>query len=167
LRFAQRDNVTPPGRKPKPIAEHRRTGTFRADRHRKSPPAADLAKPKPPAGLFREARTAWTELVRELQATHLLDSSDRHLIELTAVCLGRLRQARAAIAKSGLEVRGDRGAIVAPAVRIELSATRELRALLSELGLSPTSRSRLGIEAAEADPFADLPPNPRKLAAVP
>jgi P27 family predicted phage terminase small subunit len=76
----------------------------------------------------------------------VLDSSDRHLIELAAVCLGRLRQARAAIAKSGLEVRGDRGVVVAPAIRVELSTIRELRSLLSEIGLSPTARSRLGIE---------------------
>jgi len=149
--------VTPPGRKPKPTREHRRAGTYRADRHGKRPPAADLEKPKPPPGLFREAGTAWRQLVRELQAIGTLHSSDRHLIELAAVCLGRLRQARAAIAKTGLEVRGDRGAVVAPAVRIEISAMRELRALLSELGLSPTSRSRLGIEASPPVPFADLP----------
>ena len=137
------------GIKPKPVELHRRQGTFRADRHGKPSPAADLVKPKPPAGLFREALVAWHEVVRELERVGTLHSADRHGLECAAVCLGRLRQARRAIAKSGLEVRGDRGAVVAPAVRVELAAMKELRALLSELGLSPTSRSRLGLAGDE------------------
>lgn len=155
------------GRKPKPISDHIRAGTYRVDRHDRPSPAADRTKPKPPAGLFREARSAWTELVRELDRLGTLDSRDVHLIELAAVCLGRLRQARAAIAKTGLEVKGDRGAVVAPALRAELAAIKELRGLLAEFGLSPTSRARLGIAAPEetAEEMFErtLGPHPRKV----
>jgi P27 family predicted phage terminase small subunit len=141
---AYADDVTT-GRKPKPVELHRQEGTYRADRHGKPSPASDLVKPKPPAGLFREALAVRRELVCELERVGTLHSADRHLIELAAVAVGRMRQARALIAKEGLTARGDRGSVVHPAVRVELSAMRELRALLSELGLSPTSRSRLGV----------------------
>lgn len=119
-----------------------------------------------PGGLFPEAKVSWRMLVKAVTEDGVLHSTDAPLLEIAAVCLGRLRQARALIAKTGLEVRGDRGAVVAPAVRIELSAMRELRALLSEIGLSPTSRARLGLVELRRDTAAkeleeQIGPSPR------
>lgn len=153
--------MSTPGPKPRSATEHRRAGTFREDRHGRRPPAADLAKPKPPRGLPREELAAWRELVRELEAIGTLHSADVHTIESAAFCIAAIRQARAALKKTGLQVRGDRGAVVAPAFRAAHSAINTLRPLLAELGLTPTARARLGITADEPGLFADLPPSPR------
>lgn len=154
--------MSAPGPKPRSASQHKRAGTYRADRHGKRAPAADLAKPKPPSGLSRAELIAWRELVRELEAIGTLHSADVHTIESAAFCIAVIREARASLKKSGLEVRGDRGAVVAPAFRAGHSAINTLRPLLAELGLTPSSRARLGIEAPAQDPFADLPPSKRR-----
>ena len=153
--------MPPRGSKPKPLARHRREGTFRRDRHEGSLPVADGQRPRQPDGLFPEAVTAWAEIVAELGRLGILDSADGVLLETAAVCTGRFRQARALLAEEGLTTRGDRGAVVNPLVRIELSAIAQVRQILSELGLSPTSRARLGLVEEAALPFADLGPSPR------
>jgi P27 family predicted phage terminase small subunit len=153
--------MPPRGSKPKPLARHRRERTFRRDRHERSLPFADGQHPRQPDGLFPDAVTAWSEIVAELRQLGILDSADAMLLEAAAVCTGRLRQARALVAEEGLTTRGDRGAVVNPLVRIELSSIAQLRQILSELGLSPTSRARLGLGEEAALPFADLGPSPR------
>ena len=119
-----------------------------------------------PAALSPEAKAAWRLLVGALREDGALHSTDGALLEAAAVCLGRLREARKLVAREGLTVRGDRGAVVHPALRIELGAIAQLRGLLAELGLGPSSRARLGLvelrrDSAAAELEEQIGPSPR------
>jgi P27 family predicted phage terminase small subunit len=119
-----------------------------------------------PTDLSTEAKAAWRLLVRSLREDGALHSTDGPLLEAAAVCLGRLREARGLLAREGLTVRGDRGSVVHPALRIELGAIAQLRALLAELGLGPSARARLGLvelrrDSAERELDEEIGPSPR------
>jgi P27 family predicted phage terminase small subunit len=94
--------------------------------------------------LSDSAKAAWKSLLADLRSERLLNPVDSALIELTAVALGRVRDARAVIEAEGMIVTGAKGNPVKnPAVLIEQQAGQEARRLLELLGLGPTARSRI------------------------
>jgi P27 family predicted phage terminase small subunit len=119
-----------------------------------------------PRDLFPEAKSAWRQIVAELEASATLSSTDGLVVELTAVAVGRVRQARKQLARDGLQVRSERGAIVHPLGRLEVAMMSQARQLLAELGLTATARARLGVGPAIGSPvpFADIGPSPRAAA---
>lgn len=130
------------------------------------PHQADGKRPPLPRTLFPEAKTAWRQIIADLEQAGSLSSSDGLVIELAAVAVGRVRQARSQLAREGLQVRSERGAIVHPLARLELAMMSQARQLLAELGASPTARARLRIDSGidPLAPFADLGPSPRVVA---
>jgi P27 family predicted phage terminase small subunit len=92
-----------------------------------------------------------------------LSSTDALVVELAAVAVGRGRECRKLLAREGLQVRSERGAIVHPAARLEIAAMGQARQLLAEVGLTVTARARLGVSAATDPlvPFAEIGPSPR------
>lgn len=105
-----------------------------------------------PPGLTAEMRKAWKVIVADMERLGTLDPSDGHLIELAATQLGRVREARAELARQAAPAqRRKRGMshLMAPTVRgstsnyllaVEREATKEFR-LLSDL-LEQRIRSR-------------------------
>jgi P27 family predicted phage terminase small subunit len=154
------------GRKPKPIAEHVKAGTYRRDRHDRRTPSADGRAPRMPSGLSPAMRAAWRRVVGALEAQGTLDSADAAMVEAAAALWARAREARALVAKEGLICRGDRGWVQHPAVRIERESLTALRLVCEQLGLSPVARARLGLgDRRDADPLTELVgPSPRLIA---
>ncbi len=76
----------------------------------------------------------------------MLDKAEWPAIEVFAVEVARLRQARRVIAREGMFSEGQMGAtIVHPARTIEERAGKAVASLADALGLGPSGRARLGL----------------------
>ena len=123
----------PQGRKPKP-----RLTTSASD--------GPVGAPRMPRGLSVGAKAAWKELCATLSAQGTLQPGDGPLIEVTAVTLDRMREARRIVEREGFTVAGQRGGLVKhPALMVEQQMSVELRKLAESLGLGATGRARLGL----------------------
>jgi P27 family predicted phage terminase small subunit len=140
------------GRKPKPVSEHVRDGTFRPDRHGSQEPAireADGRRPPMPQGFSAREKTAWKRLLDGLAAESLLDHADAPLYEAFAVQWARMKEARAAVHKHGLLLTNAQGVLVAnPAVRMERDAVDRVRQLADQLAIGLHTRSSLSLAVA-------------------
>jgi P27 family predicted phage terminase small subunit len=144
------------GRKPKPVSQHIEDGTFRPDRHGAAEESPQLTsatrglKWRMPAGLSPRQQTAWKTIVRDLEASSLLDRADAGMIEAAAVAWGLAGDARAAVNKHGLLVPGQReGSLVTnPAIKIQHDAWAQFRSVAVQLGLSLAARGTLGLSLA-------------------
>ena len=145
------------GRPRKPVEQHLKEGTFRKDRHGMPVLLAGRTPPKPPASLSAAERKVFVELVA--QAGPILDEADGLLVESAAVLIVQARALSKDIAKRGLLVTNRFGDVVPhPALRAELAAASELRLVLSQLGMSPAARARLGGLGVEGrSPVEELP----------
>jgi P27 family predicted phage terminase small subunit len=152
-----------PSPKPKPPAlkliEGSRPGRDSGGRPVKPTPGFVRLPPQPPEWLPEEARDEWDRVVPELTRLELLKPIDRAV--LTAYCLtwARMVQAYMDVASGNLTTKGSQGQLVKhPSVMVLESATRELRALAAEFGMTPSSENRLNAgkdgDGHEGNPFA-------------
>jgi len=159
------------GRKPKPTALHRLTGTFVPGRHgkrRAGEPVVDgdLA-PEPPDGLTATQQACWREAVAHAPRG-LLKAIDRGVLVVWTVAYDQhqtatrmQRQLDAAAPALPLLVKGKTGWVKpSPYVRIATRAARTMLAAAAELGFTPAAGARLvaGAPPAEvAGEWADHP----------
>jgi phage terminase small subunit len=165
------------GRKPLPRETHEQRGTLRNDRHGEKPAVQpNRERPRIPYGLSPRAQTAWRTIVADLEANGILARSDQWSIELLAVAIGRLREARA---NANTAMRKSDADAIRVWWKIEREALSQARTLVHQLGLSPSARNSLGMALARAQgagragPDAGAEPKgptlvrPRRLQAVP
>jgi hypothetical protein len=126
--------VAPTGRPPKPIEQHKRTGTFDASRHKRGPlvavaPVDDAPHERAPADLFLEimdAGSAWFARTDGIQLSMLRESLEER---------ARLLPVAEASTEARKQLR-------------ELN--REIADWLTALGFNPTARARLGLAEVKA-----------------
>ena len=126
--------MAPRGRPPKPIEQHKRTGTFNAAKHNRGPlvavPAIDSAPhERPPADLFAEimaAGSAWFAQTDGVQLSMLRESLEE-------------RARLVPVAESSTEARKQLREL-----------NREIADWLTALGFNPTARARLGLAEVKA-----------------
>jgi P27 family predicted phage terminase small subunit len=114
--------------------------------------------PDPPEWLSAEAVAEWHRVVPEMQRLELLKQPDRAALAAYCEAWARFVHAQMQIKIDGLTVIGSQGQpVVAPAVRIAESASRELRAWCGEFGFTPSAEGNLSVGGGgddEDDPFA-------------
>jgi len=104
----------------------------------------------PPAALDDQARTLWRRSRDELLELELWRPTDVAALERYVRAEQRAREARARLEKSGWTVPGSTGQpVAAPDVRIAREAERDAHDYASALLLTPASRARHGVVAAE------------------
>jgi P27 family predicted phage terminase small subunit len=134
-----------PSRRPLPTAE---------------PTPAPTVGP-PPEWLPAAARDEWARLAPLLERIGVLTEADHHALILFCQTWIVWRQASAHIAKHGLIVKARSGRpIVSPHVGIAQKALDQLRGLVADFGMTPSSRSRVTAipPAPPADEWAGLLP---------
>ncbi len=132
------------GQNKRPVALHKRAGTYREDRHRDRTPHPTPIAPKPPRWLSKPARTEWRRLAPQLDRLGLLTAVDGPAFALLCDTLARLQEYRAQIDREGAVIDGYRGAarkhpLLGPLAQLQRQATT----LMEQFGLSPASRARL------------------------
>jgi P27 family predicted phage terminase small subunit len=138
------------GRRPKPSVLKQRNGSF--DRH---PERRNKNEPKPPAGrpacpdfLPEIAKQEWNRVCDVLQEMGILSLADGPLLELYCSTYARWREACDKINEQGMVVECKRSGFKKnPNMLVCDSAAIEIRKLLIEMGLTPSSRSRVSTNA--------------------
>ncbi len=148
------------GRKPEPTAIRVLHGDRKATRP-KGPPLSpscpqeprwiDLLPGRDSCTLRADCGRLWAALVPELDRHGVLARVDVVLVVDAVVCAARIRQCERLLSRGGLTVETERGVVKNPVTSIVAAYRTQLRSYVGELGLSPSSRSRLPWDVAEED----------------
>ena len=151
-------------RRKKPAELHRIHGTGeRARLNEDAPgiePVRDQAKIKRPNWLDDDAVETWNEFLPILIRMGVFTIADRQLLIAFCCACSRLKAAQKEIQSNGLVIFGATGNKKNPAITIADEATKQIRALSADLGLTPGSRPGLkanppGEQSAEDAKMAD------------
>ena len=134
-------------------------GTLRKGRANAHEPALPVEIPRCPAHLGAEAKREWKRVSRELAGYGLLTRIDRAALALYCEAWGRWVEAEEALRKYGVMIKAPSGfPMQSPYLAIANKAMEQIRALLTEFGMSPSSRTRVHATPPPAgeDPLAAL-----------
>src|SRR3972149_967001 len=119
-------------------------GTLRKGRANAHEPALPVEIPRCPAHLGEEAKREWKRVSRDLAGYGLLTRIDRAALALYCEAWGRWVEAEEALRKYGVMIKAPSGfPMQSPYLAIAKKAMEQIRALLSEFGMSPSSRTRV------------------------
>lgn len=146
------------GRKPLPTKLKVLRGTDRPDRANDAEPTPEIPDSlKPPAWMKRKvAREAFAEMAARLYRLGLYTELDAMQLELLCQTYAKWREATR---RSNVDplVSPKGGSYMNPSLSAELALGKRLQAIMTEFGLSPSSRTRLTVgEKESADPLEDF-----------
>ena len=144
------------GAKPKPTRLKALSGTLRSDRLNPNEPEARPAIPRCPEHLGPEAKREWRRLAPQLARMGLLCRIDRAALALFCQAWERWVKAEEALKRYGVMVKSPNGfPMQSPYLAVANKAMEQMRALLAEFGMSPSSRTRVHAtpQADEQDEF--------------
>jgi P27 family predicted phage terminase small subunit len=138
------------GRKPKPTNIHVLEGG-KQKTHRNlndKEPKPDAKIPKCPKHLDKEARAEWKRMARELEPLGLLSNLDKAVFASYCQAFSTWAQATKKVHEQGLVFKAPNGMpMMNPYLPIVNKANEQMLKALIELGMSPSSRSRIKVEA--------------------
>jgi len=132
------------GAKPKPTRLKALSGTLRSDRLNPNEPETKPATPRCPEHLGPEAKREWRRLAPQLARMGLLCKIDRAALALFCQAWARWVEAEEALKRYGVMVKSPSGfPMQSPYLAVANKAMEQMRALLAEFGMSPSSRTRV------------------------
>jgi len=139
------------GRKPKPTALKVIQGTYRPDRANPSEPQPRTTIPPCPKFLQGEARETYRKLAKKLARIGLLTEIDEMALAMLCQSWAEYLEASEKLRETGMLVKSPNGfPMMNPYLVIANTAVKKVRALLTEFGMSPSSRSRINAAGASA-----------------
>jgi P27 family predicted phage terminase small subunit len=149
------------GRPPKPTALKVLEGNPGKRPLNKNEPKPEKKAPKCPSWLEPDAKKEWRRLAKELEAMGLLTRIDMAVFAGYCQAYARWKEAEEFISKHGSILKTASGYIQqVPQVSIAQQNLKQMRNFCSELGLTPSARSRLNITNTggiiEGDAMAEL-----------
>ncbi len=150
------------GPAPKPSAALKLSGNWRASGRAKSEPPADEVLPECPDWLDEVGRAAWADWLPRVAAMKIISSGDRDALALMCDTWSRYLEARKRLAEEGEVIRvegGDRVTVKRnPWSAVLAEHGDRLRRMMSEFGLTPVGRARIGAakEQAKDAPQEDI-----------
>ena len=156
--------ASPRGRRPLPTKLKILNGNAGKRPLNKNEPAPAVEIPDCPEHLSAIARKEWERVVEQLGTLDLLTTLDRSALAAYCDTYDRWVQATQAIQKSGLVLRMGTTIIQSPYVEIANKSIAQMRVLLTEFGMTPSSRSRISSmkHQEDGDPnFGDGAVRPR------
>lgn len=140
------------GARPLPTKLKLMHGTLRRGRSNAHEPALDVEIPRCPVHLSDEAKREWKRTSRELAACGLLTRIDRAALALYCESWGRWVEAEQALRTYGVMIKSPSGfPMQSPYLAIANKAMEQMRMLLVEFGMSPSSRTRVHATAVVED----------------
>jgi len=132
------------GRKPKPTNQKMLEGTYRKDRTINEPAFAPLRRINPPRWITdKVARKAWRKLAKMLGGNGLATVADELALGMLVSLYSKWRDAHQKAIVGVFKTKDKEYIAPNPYVGMELKYAKEVRALLSEFGLVPGSRSKI------------------------
>jgi P27 family predicted phage terminase small subunit len=107
--------------------------------------------PKVPGWLSAYAAAEWKRVGKDLVARRILTEDNLSLLESYTIAVGMVRESSETIAAQGATIATEKGVVRHPAVQTLKEMMGESRRLASELGLTPTSRNKIGSPPEEND----------------
>ncbi|MFZ3578812.1 phage terminase small subunit P27 family [Virgibacillus sp. DJP39] len=136
------------GRPPKPTAIKELEGNPGKRTLNKNEPKPEKKAPKCPSWLEPDAKKEWRRLSKELTAMGLLTQVDMAAFAGYCQAYARWKEAEEFISKHGSILKTSSGYIQQiPQVSIAQQNLKQVRNFCSEMGLSPSARSRLNINS--------------------
>ncbi|MTI32807.1 phage terminase small subunit P27 family [Xanthovirga aplysinae] len=146
--------------KPKPTQMKVISGTLQKCRtNKKEPKLPTDYNPSPPEWLDKKGKLAFRQLAKELGNMQVLTTADRKALELLCDAYSEYREARKAVKELGstYESINQSGGVMyraRPEVAIASDAWKRVRSMMSEFGLTPSSRSKVAATGEkEKDPL--------------
>jgi P27 family predicted phage terminase small subunit len=134
------------GRKPKPTVLKLLDGNPGKRRLNDREPTAPGGIPEPPDWLDDGARSEWFVITKLLHDMGILSLADHATAEAYCTLYSRWVQSEAQVRKSGTVVKSPNGyPMMSPYLIVANQALEGMRKLLVELGLTPSSRSRIRV----------------------
>lgn len=129
----------------------------RKDRINTNEPKPAKRRPRCPSWLTKEAQVIWRRTTKQLDEMGILAEADQDVICAYVMAVLNFERATKLVDEMGVLVEGRRdGFVKNPAVQIQRDNATLIRQLGSELGLTPSSRSRLVVDnAGDDDDFLD------------
>ena len=144
----------------KPTRLKKIQGTYRADRDAGNEPEPTIEIPKCPTFLKGEARREWKRISVELEQLGLISQIDRAALAAYCSCWAQFAETEKLLQTDGLTVVTPKGHVQQrPEVSIRRAALDQMKAYLTEFGLTPASRSRISLPANKtnaANPFTTI-----------
>ena len=148
----------PAGRKPKPTRlklVQGNPGKRPINKAEAKPPKAKVIRA--PAHLPAEGRKEYRRVARMLTPIGLLTEVDLKALELYAETYAVWREAVEKVHIAGLVVKAKNGYPGQnPYLAIATNASKRMQSLLAEFGMTPSSRSRIGVSTPEVNEFDDV-----------
>ena len=136
-------------------------GAFIANPNRRRPaePQFNSSIPDPPDHLTEAARVEWARVVSILGPVGVLTAADMAILALYCQAYGRWQEAEAHLSVEGLVVVNDGRQTKSPWLRIADDAMKAAHRFAVELGMTPSSRSRVSVANPPKPPSKwDRPP---------
>lgn len=134
----------------KPAAQHKKSGTYRSDRHGSVDLRAEL--PVAPPDLMPAAAAQWAVIGRELADAGLISNVDRTAFRMLCESMAIYLEAMDEIQSKGMIAYTDKGfPIQHPAVGIRNVAWTQIVAACKQFGMTPSSRTGLHLETKQED----------------
>ena len=148
-----------PGTKPQPTHLKMVRGNPGKRKLNDQEPQPDMEMPQPPPMLSAEALTQWEVVAPQLHQMGVLTMIDASALEMYCVAYGNWYAAQEKIKEFGPLVMARSGYLQqSPYMQIANKAFEQMRAMLPEFGMTPSSRSGLktGETSNNKNPFASL-----------
>lgn len=133
--------------KPLPTALKVFKNTARKDQLNEFEPMPDSDKIIPPNNLSDIARENWDLVVEQLTLAGIMTNLDNQALALYCEAYARWTEANDKIREHGMVIKAPSGyPVQSPYLSISNKAFEQMRAMLSEFGMTPSSRSRIKAE---------------------
>ena len=143
------------GRKPKPTALKLLSGTAQPSRMNKDETAPEAADVKAPEGLSLEAKKCWAIVSKQLQDAKVLSVLDVHALSMYCEVFARWKFANDKLSSEGPVIIAPSGfPVQSPYLQISNKSFDQMKALLVEFGMTPSSRTKVSTVAPEEEDAA-------------
>jgi len=140
------------GRKPKPTAVKKLEGNPGKRALNKKEPKAESSVPSCPEHLKGEARQEWTRITKELHKLGLLTQVDRAALASYCTAYGHWVDAEKHLEEEDAVIITDKGNMVQnPYMQISKRSMDQMVKFAAEFGMTPSSRSRVKVDAPDAE----------------
>ena len=146
------------GRRPKPTKFKLIAGNPGRRPLNKGEPRPKTATTRAPAGLSRLARKHWTLVAKQLADARILTELDKPALMLYCEAWARWREATTEVEKGGMLIKAQNGFDMQnPYLAIANKAADQMHKMMSEFGMTPSSRSRVQVDPeSDRDPMDDF-----------